>query len=920
MTQAERGYRDCVTNVLTAPLLVARDDELTTLRQRLMRVSEAGPDLVLVTGRSGMGSSALVRRLAADRVAVGGRCVQARAVPWERQVRYGVLSQLVGEPVGDIDVLDAAALLLDRLDGRAGTPPTLLVVDDASWCDPGSVQALSTAARHHPEASLLVVLAASADRDGVSPETAAVLDRVDTRIELSPLDADAVQSLAGARGTALHPVLAERLCRFTGGAPGAVLALLAELPAEFWSEHDPAFPAPAALAADVARRREGLSDASGALAEAVAVVGRAPVALAAAVVGLVNPLPAVDELVAAGLAKASTEHGVTVLAPPDPMTAAAVLGALGRARVAELHRSAADLVDDPVARLSHLVAATPLPDAALADELEALAAERAGVGEWAAVARLLASSSRLTSEATLREDRLSRAFDALVGSGDTLGAASRVAEVESLRETPLRNAALGYLAVVRGRPGEAEKRLGRAWDLVNIERDPGTAALICQRLVLHSLARCRGADLVRWADRALELAPAGSPVAVEAAAIRGLGVAATGHGPEALADYVRLTDQVGHGAQAQRVAMGRGWLHLMLDEVDEARAALASATSTDFMGGSTRVSLWAHAWLARAQFVGGDWDEALRTAGQGRLLARRTGMHLVEPLMAWTLTQVHALRGDWEQADRAVCDADAGPRDYEIMRVAACLSRAGAAEARADYGAVLRALEPLRRPWARGDIDEPGAWPWVDVYANALVVEGRYDEADAFLRPHEQLAAERGHRSARARLGYPRGRLLGALGDLPAARAAFEEAAALLSDLPLRYDRARVYFAWGQTLRRAGKRREADDVLHAARDLYESLGAATYVERCNRELRAGGVHATRPVPAEGRAEALTPQEELVAELVARGMSNRAVGTELYISVKTVQFHLTRIYAKLGVRSRGELTALRGLPSTEQDLA
>lgn len=905
-----------MTDAFPPPVLVDRDTELTALQQALLQVGELGPALVLVTGPSGMGSSALVRRLAADHVAGGGHCRFARAVPWEQDVRHGVLSQLLGEPVGEVDALAAAALVVE---GLSGTPTTLLVVDDASWSDPASLQALSTAVRHHPGASMLVVLAATADGCGGSRETAAMLERVVDRIDLNPLGATAVQDLAGIHGTALHLTLADRLRRFTGGTPGAVLALLAELPAEFWRDVDPAFPAPRALAADVGVRLAALTAPARALAAALAVVGRAPVALAASVVELEDPLPALDELVASGLVTLAVQQGRSLAGPTEPMTGAAVLASLGRTRLAELHRAAAELVDDPVARLAHLVAATPLPDARLADELEALATERALTGEWAAVAELLASSSRMTSEVNLRADRLSRAFDALVGSGDTPRAAAAVAEVESLRETPLRNAALGYLAIVRGRPGEAANRLGRAWDLVNVERDPGTAALICQRRVLHSLARCDGADLVHWADRALELAPAGSPVAVEAAAIRGLGVAATGHGTEALADYVRLSEEVGHGAQAQRVAMGRGWLHLALDEVDEARAALASATSTDFLGGSSRISLWAHAWLARAQFVSGDWDDALLTAERGNLLAERTGMRLVQPLMAWTLAQVHALRGDWEQAEAAVRDADAGPRDYEIMRVASCLARAGVAEARADYVGVLRALDPLRQPWAGGGIDEPGAWPWVDVYANALVVEGHYDDADAFLRPHEQLAADRFHRSTMARLGYARGRLLGTTGDLRAARVAFEESADLLADLPLRYDRARVHFAWGQTLRRAGKRRDADEVLHAARDLYDSLGATTYVERCDRELRAGGVHATRPAPADRSAEALTPQEELVTELVARGMTNRAVATELYVSTKTVQYHLTRIYSKLGIRSRGELAALRGSTPKEPGL-
>ena len=185
------------------------------------------------------------------------------------------------------------------------------------------------------------------------------------------------------------------------------------------------------------------------------------------------------------------------------------------------------------------------------------------------------------------------------------------------------------------------------------------------------------------------------------------------------------------------------------------------------------------------------------------------------------------------------------------MRLPAVLARARVAEARADYAGVPRAPEPLSQAGAHGWVDEPGFWPWTDVYANALVLEGLLDEADAFLAPHEQCAAERGHRSTRARLRYARGRWFGAQGDLDAARDAFRTSLGLLEHLPLRYDRARVSFAFGQTLRRAGRRRrEADAAISAARDGHLS-----------------------------------------------------------------QYHLTRIYPKLGVRSRAELAALRGrMPS------
>lgn len=135
----------------------------------------------------------------------------------------------------------------------------------------------------------------------------------------------------------------------------------------------------------------------------------------------------------------------------------------------------------------------------------------------------------MTPESLQRDERLTLAVDALVAAGDCGGAAALVPAVENLRETPLRNAVLAYLAILGGRATEAEIRRRRAWDIVNPERDPDTAALIAQRYVLHSLIRCRGDELVGWADRALQLAGLDSPAGVESAAIRGLRLSAAGH-------------------------------------------------------------------------------------------------------------------------------------------------------------------------------------------------------------------------------------------------------------------------------------------------------------------------------------------------------------------------------------------------------
>jgi DNA-binding CsgD family transcriptional regulator len=387
-----------------------------------------------------------------------------------------------------------------------------------------------------------------------------------------------------------------------------------------------------------------------------------------------------------------------------------------------------------------------------------------------------------------------------------------------------------------------------------------------------------------------------------------------GRPDEALAAYDSAAAKLSGGAQSQRFQMGGGWVDLALDAPEAARRRLEAAVPTGYRMGSTRISLWAQGWLARTQFALGAWPDALETVQRAVVRLDEVRIEFVRPLLHWTGAQIHALRGNWEAADHHVGEAAADLHHYEVMLVPSCLARAQVAEARGEYDRVLEALAPVVQLPMRQSVDEPGFWPWPDVYANALVLTGRLDDADAFLTPYEEIAALRGRRSAQARLGLARGRLTAARGDIDTARKEFEQALAHLEHLPLPYDRARVCFAYGQSLRRAGKRREADTVLKNARDAYATLGARAYVERCDRELQAGGLHSARLAPGMAR---LTPQEGAVARLVAAGATNQQAALELFISVKTVQYHLTHVYSKLGIRSRTELAAcFREMPFPE----
>lgn len=865
------------------------------------------PGFAVVEGTAGSGKTTLVEELLTRHDELGVRW--ASAACWEQSVPFGVAGQLLragadpgAGPDAPADPLDAGLRLLQ--DWQRSEDPLVVVVDDAHWADLPSLRALSSAHRRATTERVLILLITSDEQDDLDVHEFLAHQRGPT-VRLNPLAAGDVRTLATRMaGPDLSPSAAQRLTEHTGGNPLHITRLLREVPSETWLEWHPVLPAPRSVAVGVVTRLDSCGPEARALVEAAAVLGD-PLAFAEAaeVAGVADPVSALDEASAAGLLTTVSGRGLTTLSFRYPMVQSAVYAQLPPRRRQELHRKAASTVEDEHTRLTHRVALTPFPDAGLAAELEEFATLNAALGAWSAVGEALVDASRLSQERGARERRLVLAVDALIGAGDLPRAMAFSPAVESFPASPLRDAVLGYLSILLGRPAETEMLLDRAWRECAPEQDPETAAQICQRRVLHSMARWNGPELVAWAQRAIELAPGDDPAAVESEAIMGLGLAADGREREAERTYEEVLTRVGPGAQSQRVQMGKGWLDLAMDDHMTARRELHGAVPTEYRMGSTRISLWAQAWLARADFALGAWDEAVRTVHRAAAQVERSGLDLVRPLVHWTGAQIQALRGNWDAVHEHLQQASATTHDYEVMLIPSCLARAQCAEAQADYDTVLRALEPLVQLRPRNGIDEPGFWPWHDVYANALVVTNRVEEADAFLRPHEELAAERRHRSTSARLGYVRGRIIGATGDLEAAKECFERALAQLHGMPLPYARARVNFAYGQTLRRAGKRREADLVLHNARDAFAVLGARSYIERCDRELKAGGLHARR-----GDLTQLTGQEQAVAKLVAGGMSNKQVAVELYVSVKTVQFHLTRVYSKLGIGSRGELAA------------
>jgi DNA-binding CsgD family transcriptional regulator len=897
-------------------MVEGRERELALLNGLLEAAASGRPRFAVVRGPSGIGKSALVDAFLAGHPGLAMRCGSGAA--WETECDGGVLRQLLGPGDADRDpsTREAAAsgcAAGERLLAAFRAHPDragVVLVEDLQWVDEVTLRALLFAVRRLADQRLLVLVTVGDEESHLLPAGARELHNGGrgTVVAVGPLDGTAVRALALKHvGVELSAATAHRLAGHTGGNPRHVLGLLREFPPETWTRWQPELPAPAALSETAGARLAGAGGGARALAEAAAVLGlTSRLADAAALAGIGDPLGPLEEAVDAGLLRVGGGSGSLSLAFASPVDRAAVYHHMPVSRRVELHLAAAQRIENPGQKLRHRAAACILPDASLAAELEDHAACQAESGAWQNAADALYTAGRLFPTTEGRETRLLRAIDAMVAAGELPRALAHADELGAFAPSALRDAVSGYIAILQGRSGVAEAKLASAWDASSAGDGPDIRATIAQRRVLHALSRIDGPELVHWVDQAGALADPESPAFIESQAIRGLGLGAMGRIAEAEACYAALNERRDLGAQAQRVRMGMGWLHVATDRHESAREELAAAVSTDFSDGSYRISLWARAWLARAEFGVGRWDQALRTAREAVVLQERVGMELVRPLLHWTLTQIHAMRGEWDAAAEHLERGRATAENYPIMLVPGRLAMANAAEARTDYDAVILALEPLLSLDRTAGLDEPGFWPWQDVYANALVMKDRVDEASAFLRPLEVLAAERGHRSGIARMAYVRGRIHGAEGNTDAARAAFEAGRAQLAGLHLPYDRARVDFAYGQTMRRAGKRREAAAVLTAARADFAALGAATYVERCERELQAAGTSVSRRDAADLRV--LTPQERAVARLVAGGASNKQAAEELYISVKTVQYHLTHAYEKLGVGSRGELAA------------
>jgi DNA-binding NarL/FixJ family response regulator len=309
--------------------------------------------------------------------------------------------------------------------------------------------------------------------------------------------------------------------------------------------------------------------------------------------------------------------------------------------------------------------------------------------------------------------------------------------------------------------------------------------------------------------------------------------------------------------------------------------------------------------MSVAETIRGRYPDADAAAAEGVRLARETGQETAECLNLAARAVVAALRGEQERCREF---ADAALALGVPRRFGFAVARTNWALAVLDLGAGRpdQALARLRALAEAG----PGAGHFlISLYATPDLVEAAVRCGDVALAEQAVAALEQvvAHSPAAAS-----GAWLARCRGLTAADPA--QAIAYLREALRRYglgeessERARTELLLGESLRRAKRRTEAREVLRSALTVFDALGAQAWAERTRRELRAVG-EAPPPAPVDGLA-ALTPQELQISRLVAAGASNREIAAQLFLSARTVEYHLYKVFPKLGIGSRTELARL-----------
>jgi DNA-binding CsgD family transcriptional regulator len=911
--------------------VVARAEELSSLYAFLDRPAAVrGPIAIALEGEAGIGKSTLWSAAVEAARGRGLRVLSSRPAESERGLAHAGLGDLFEGVLGDVlPALTAprrraleVALLVEDAAGRPVDPRALgvavlsalqllaedelvVAIDDLQWLDASSAAALGFALRRLPEANVLLVWTR---RHGEREQPSAVehaldRDRID-RVRVGPLSIGAIHRIIGARlfRTVARPTLV-RLHEVSGGNPFYALELARALGSE-GIVRDPTqpLPVPERLEELVSARLDGFT---GATREAL-VLASAHARLTPAQLGEAGiEQSALD----AALGENVIELADGTVRFTHPLLASVLYQGLSPGERQRAHRRLAEVAEDPVARARHLALSKDRPDAELAAALEEAAAAAGAQGAPIVAAELGEHALRLTP-AENRADLDRRAIAAArahraageVERGRVL-ASELVARASAGTE---RAEALALIAEIESEnPQRAIPLLNEA--LLEPAAPPALQASIHQRLSLLVRFSAGLAAAERHARTSVELSERLDDTALRAAALAGLALIRFNAGkPGAL----RLAERA-HGlasglASPQTVADAAFALaHVLVWSFHLERArALLESLYREWSERDERSAAYALWYLALVELRSGRLSLAGELAEQARGLSAQYARDEAEsPQSLAPMALVAAHRGDLERA-RELAESIRRLAELHGSRISMPKAVLGIVDLwSGDPEAAVASFVDAEQTADAPDCTEPGMCWWRAEQVEALLEVGRVDDAVDRLDSWEADARRLGHDWALANATRCRGLVAASGGDVEQALSLLAAAVTQHEAVGDPFGRARALLALGVARRRARQKRASREVIESARAGFEQMGAAGWAERAREELgRIGG---------RTRSDDLTPAERRVADLVARGRTNSEVAATLFLAERTVASHLTRVYAKLGVRSRTELARRLG---------
>ncbi|HZQ66281.1 MAG TPA: AAA family ATPase [Gaiellaceae bacterium] len=794
-----------------------------------------------------------------------------------------------------------AVALLNALRALAERTPLLIAIDDVQWLDAPSAEALAFAARRVEPGAVRLLLTRRPGRPGGVERVVAA--RSAQLLRIGPLSLGAVRRILSDRLELRLPrQLLRRLVDSTLGNPLFVLEVGRQLTEEGLPVFGRPLPVPDAVEDMLGTRVARLPARSRRLLLAVALDGR----LRVEELAQLADAAAVEDAVEAGLL---IVDGDRVRASHPLLAAAARKRSRARDR-RDLHGLLARMVVDEERRARHLALATDRQDEALGEIVAGAAATAFARGARTEAAELAEHALRLTPTGhETRTERLLTLGDYLVAAGDPQRVTELLLpELETLPAGAHRVRA--YLILVGGLFGtndELRSRLDRA--LGECGDDPGLRAAVLAELTLNDVSievvRIREAE-----KTALDVADATRRAGRsedERWALFALGLARILRGcpiDDVRARFEEVSTAVFEvGSSPDRLIVKR---LVWRGPLDHARSLLTGLAAI----ADERGEPWSYAWLrldlCELELRAGGIQAAAKVLDEWADSTDRAAMPW--PQYERCRALLGASRGlpaeaqRWAEAALARGDVVGGRWDQlETLRaqgIAALLAHEPA-----------RAVESLRTVWehtTREGVEDPGAFPVAPDLVEALTDADGLDEARRLADRLRRLAEAQEHpwglASAMRCEALVR---VGACADDGSATTGLAEAAAAYDALGFRFDRARTLLLLGRAERRRRRWAAARTALEQAAAVFEEIGSPGWLGEARSELSRVG--ARRPSPP----GALTAAERRVAELAAEGLANKEIAQAMFVSVKTVEKHLSRVYAKLGVRSRARLARLLG---------